>query len=907
MFFNKEKVIKKKKTALRRRLLELEKQKNKKKGNKFFLILKRLFLFFLLIFFISSAIFVYWVSTLDIPDISLIRKMKVAQSTKIYDKNGELLYRLYDEEDRTIKPLKEISKNVQHAIISIEDKDFYNHQGIKPTSILKAFYENLTHKRRYVRGGSTITQQVIKNTILTPEKTITRKVKELILAYKLEKLWSKDQILETYLNEVGFGGTLYGIEEASQYFFGVPSSDLSIAQSAYLAAMPQAPTRYSPYGHHKVELENRKNLILKLMLQQGYITYEEYKKAIEQKPEFVFKKRDLKNIKAPHFVMYIVDKLKKQFGEDIRTIGYSVYTSLDWELQKKIETIVQEKINDEILKLNPKTNAGVVIIDTKTGHILSMVGSRDYFDEDIDGKYNITTALRQPGSSFKPIVYYTALNMGYTPDTVLWDTPTEFSLNPRCKMEIDEETNKIIPISKSFKKRNGCYRPNDFDFKFRGPMTLKEVLPQSLNIPAVKVLYLVGVSKALNNARNFGITTLNRIPSYYGLNLVLGGGEVKLLDLTSVYGMFANEGIKTKPVSIIKIQDSKGKDIFESKTEKVRVAEVQPVRQLNKILSNWHLKAPIFGVNSPMYFKNREVAVKSGTTNDSRDFWTMGYDPGHVAVGVWVGDNENKPFNSFLWPGNLSKRIWKDAMTEALKQYPYTKTFAEPIEIDETEMKPVFKGIWQGDKSVRIDTNTGKMATEDTPDEFTDEIIVPDYHSILYYVNRDDPHGTIPEQKDPAFENWEIGIKYWQKANEDKIIENREEALIKLAEYFGSIEKAEAFLSGEDYQSDEESNNEDNQNYDKGQLDYRVFSPGDGDTFRKQESIFVKAVEGDDNIKLYNIYWNGDLVAHNKTGLFNLKISDINEDKVKESNVLKIEAISVDNKKDSRMKIINIK
>jgi len=494
-------------TALQRRL-QATKKKNKKN------IFKKILIFLLLIFFVSSGGFFLWVSSLKIPDIGMIRQRNVAQSTKIYDKNGELLYRLYENESRTIVPISKISKNALYAAIAVEDKDFYKHNGVKPTSIIKAAYENLTHKRKYSRGGSTITQQVIKNTILTPEKTITRKIKEAILAYKLEKIWTKDQILELYLNETPYGSTIYGIEEAAVYYFGKHASDLTVEEAAYLAAMTQAPTTYSPYGKHRDALDKRKNLVLSLMLQEGYINLKEFKEARDAKIEFTLKKGNPR-IKAPHFVMFIVEKLEEEYGKEVRTAGLNVYTTLDLKLQEKLELLAKESI-DEASKKFKVSNTGIVAIETQTGHILAMVGSKDYFDKTIDGKYNIATALRQPGSSFKPIVYLAALEKGYTPKTVLWDVDTEFSL--RCKPQFDEEGNKIT-LSKAAKRARGCYNPQNFDGKFKGPMLLENALPESRNIPAVKVLYLVGVKNAIDRAKDFGIKSLSRSAGFYGLKL----------------------------------------------------------------------------------------------------------------------------------------------------------------------------------------------------------------------------------------------------------------------------------------------------------------------------------------------------------------------------------------------------
>ena len=399
---------------------------------------------------------------------------------------------------------------------------------------------------------------------------------------------------------------MYGIEEAALYYFGKHAIDLGVAESAYLAAMPQAPTTYSPYGDNRQALDNRKDLILNLMLNQGYITSTEYQEASDENVQFVFKDSQ-SGLKAPHFVFHVIEELEEKYGKEaLKTDGLRVTTTLDYQLQQKLEAIAKEKAL-EGKKTYDAENASIVAIETETGNIISMVGSRDYFDEAIDGKVNIATSKRQPGSSFKPIVYLSAFEKGYTPETVVWDVDTEFAL--KCQPQTARDVAR---------KTDGCYRPRNFDNKFKGAIELKNALPESRNIPAIKALYLVGVEKAISNAKLFGIKSLNKSASFYGLNLVLGGGEVQLLNLVSTYGTFANEGIRVEPAAILEVKDSDGKVIFEHEVENKRVMDSKYVKNLNEILSNDALKYPTFGRNSDLYFGGR-VASKTGTTNDNRD------------------------------------------------------------------------------------------------------------------------------------------------------------------------------------------------------------------------------------------------------------------------------------------------
>lgn len=712
-------------------------------------VLKRdLLIFLIIIGMIGSGFVMLWISTFKIPDLQSFDERIVAQSTKIYDRTGEiLLYDVHQDIRRTIVPYEEISRNIKNATVAIEDAEFYNHHGIRPMATLRAvFIQPLRGKG--VQGGSTITQQVVKNSILTTEKKIARKIKEWVLAIKLEREMSKRDILTLYLNETPYGGNIYGIEEASLSFFGKSSKDLSLAEAAYLAAIPQAPTFYSPYGENFDKLTERKNLVLDKMLENGFITEEEMLTAKEE--DVTFRKKTAKGIKAPHFVMYIKNILEEKYGEKVISEGgLKVITTLDYDLQEKAEEILKRKAFENEKNFNAE-NLALVAVEAKTGQILTMVGSRDYFDEKIDGNFNVATAHRQPGSAFKPFVYATAFNKGYTPDTVVFDLKTEFSLycNPNG-----------TPISPG--DAGKCYSPDNYDNIFRGPMTLRDALAQSVNIPAIKVLYLAGLEDSLKTAKNMGISSLTNI-NQYGLTLVLGGGEVSPLDITSAYAVFANEGIKNPSTGILKVEDKEGNILEEFKQKSSRVLPEKSALYISDILSDNTARTPAFDERSPLYFEGRDVAGKTGTTNDYRDAWTVGYTT-QVAVGVWAGNNDNSSMEKKV-AGFIVTPVWNEFMQEILKKYPDEK-FKEPDYNYDESLKPILRGLWQGGTTYYIDKISGKLATEYTPEELKIEKVVPEYHSILYWVDKNNPLGPKPTnpKNDKQFERWEYGVTKWVK------------------------------------------------------------------------------------------------------------------------------------------------
>ncbi len=701
----------------------------------------------ILAFLFSCAIFiagamVIWVSTFKVPSADTIEYRKISQSTKIYDQTGKiLLYDVYQNAKRTVVPFESISQYIKDASISIEDKAFYTHNGIRPSSILRAILVDIL-TLDFTQGGSTITQQVVKKSILVDDKTPIRKLKEFVLALKLEKILTKDQILAMYLNENPYGGTLYGVEEASQAFFGKPASDVTLAEAAYLAALPQAPTYFSPYGKNFDALENRKNLVLKEMFKDGKINQEDYDKALAEK--VVFLPKSDKGIKAPHFVMYVIEQLKNNYGEDvIEQGGLKVITTLNYDWQAKAEKIANEYALTNKKNFNGENDA-FVAIDPKTGYILTMVGSRDYFDKDIDGNFNVVLAHRQPGSTFKPFAYAEAFIKGYTPDTVLFDVPTQFST--KCPVESRESG-------------GNCYSPVNYDDKFRGPMTMREALAQSINIPSVQTLYLAGITDTIRLATNMGISSLSD-SNTYGLTLVLGGGEVSLLDMTSAYGVFATEGVRNPPVAIVEVFDKNGKSLEKAKMSPTKVLDEETARKISDVLSDNVARTPLYGANSSIYFPARDVAVKTGTTNDYKDAWIIGYTP-NLVVGTWAGNNNNTPMEKKV-SGLIVAPMWRAFMNEILPSVP-VENFTGPQKEDAYALKPVLRGKWQGGISQVIQGSYDP----NVPYNSIQEILTGGVHSILYWVDKDNPRGPIPlnPDSDSQFSRWEYPVRIWAAQN----------------------------------------------------------------------------------------------------------------------------------------------
>lgn len=574
-------------------------------------------------------------------------------STKILDRNGQVLYDIYSDQRRTPVEITNVPLYLKQATVAIEDKNFYKHQGFDPLGMLRGFSRLFT--RGYAQGGSTLTQQLVKNVLLTSERSVFRKINEFILAVQIERRYSKDQILQMYLNEAPYGGTAWGVEAASEVYFGKSVKDLNLVESAILAGMPQRPSAYSPYSSTPKAYIERTKAVLRRMREDGYITSEQEEASLAELENVKFQSRG-SSFKAPHFVQYVQKILEERYGEKVvEQGGLKVTTTLDLSLQEKAQNIVSEEIAKvENLRI---TNGGSVVIDPQTAQILAMVGSKKFDDPNYDGQVNVTVALRQPGSSFKPITYVTAFKKGYTPSTMLVDVPTSF---PGGEGQPD-------------------YNPVSYDGKYRGPVQLRYALGNSLNIPAVKLLALVGIKDVLQTAYDLGLTSLpptNETLSRVGLSLTLGGGEIRLLELTSAYSAFFNGGYKVEPVAILKVEDADGKVLEEVKTKKSaselgtkQVLTKEQAFLISHVLSDNEARKDAFGPNSSLNVSGKQIAAKTGTTNDKRDNWTIGGNP-QRAVGVWVGNNDNTPMLSLTSGVSGAAPIWRKILLESLNGLP---------------------------------------------------------------------------------------------------------------------------------------------------------------------------------------------------------------------------------------------
>ena len=748
----------KKKSGWKSRPIGQKKIKRTKKRKKR-PVRKLLFTLIFLILLVGAMItgIFAWLSR-DLPHPEKFSQRNIAQSTKIYDRTGKvILYEIFAEQRRTLINLSDIPQHLIYATLVSEDKDFFQHPGFDLKAIVRAILVDILRGGK-VQGGSTLTQQFVKNAFLTPQKTYQRKIKEVLLAYQIEKKYSKEEILQMYFNEIPYGSNAYGAEAASQIYFNKSVRDLTLDEAVLLSALPKAPTYYSPYGDHLQELIIRKDYILNSMANEGYITREI---AIKTKEINVLEKITPRreNITAPHFIMYVKNLLTEKYSQRVvEQGGLKVITTLDVNKQKIAEQAIEARAekNEEIFKA---TNAALVSLDVKTGQILALVGSKNFFDETIDGQVNVVTRLRQPGSSFKPIVYAAAFEKGYTPETVLFDVETNFGPAGPEKEE---------------------YIPRNYDEKFRGPVTMRQALAGSLNIPGVKTLYLSGLDRVLNLAQRMGYTSLTD-KSRYGLSLVLGGGEIKLLEHTAAFGIFAREGKKIPTICILKIEDSKGKILEQNNPELILSQEVitpQITRLINDVLSDNQSRAFMFGQENPLTLPDRPVAAKTGTTNNFRDAWLIGYTP-DLVTGVWVGNSRNEAMAEKASGANVAGPIWHEFMSKALAKTP-GKNFnpPEPIEV----VKPILRGEMPGEITLEVDKASGKLATDLTPDSQKIEKTFKKYYPILYYVNKNDPQGPAPEDPatDPQYDFWYEGIKNWLQDLASKPEEERTETIFEI-------------------------------------------------------------------------------------------------------------------------------
>jgi len=630
--------------------------------------------FLLLIF--GSVIFF----ATQIPSPSDLTNRTIASSTKIYDRNNELLYDIYQNQNRTPIKLTDVPDFVKQATISIEDKDFYKHGGFSVVGIIRSVFELVVHRR--VEGGSTLTQQLVKNALLSGERTITRKLKEFILAVQVERSYSKDQILEMYLNEIPYGGTAYGIEAAANLYFGKHANELDLAEAALLAGLPQQPSVYSPYGTHPELSKVRQKEVLRRMVEDKYINSDQAKSAADESLTYRTAQNEA-GFKAPHFVLYVKEKLIEQFGDKlVEQGGLKVTTSLDYKLQKQAEEIVKKEVDN--LKGASVGNGAALVLDPKTGQILSMVGSKDYFAKSepegcsegvncsFEPNVNVATSKRQPGSATKPINYSKALEKGYTATQVYIDAKTEFPGG-----------------------NQPTYIPVNYDGQFHGPVQMRYALANSYNIPAVKNLALTGVKEVMDLGYKMGISTWEPTTenvNSVGLSLTLGGREVKLLDLASAFGVFANQGNQLDPASILKVEDSKGKTLFEYKqTEGRKVLDPGIAFIISDILSDNGARTAAFGSNSVLVIPGKTVAVKTGTTDQKKDNWAVGFTPS-VVVGVWVGNNDNSVMSPVVTSGVTgASPIWNKIMRAVLADKS-NQPFEKPVNVNSMDVDALMSG-----------------------------------------------------------------------------------------------------------------------------------------------------------------------------------------------------------------------
>ncbi len=594
---------------------------------------------FLVVFSITLIGRIFYVQILkDLPNVNQIYNPPKL-STRIVDRNGNLLFKFYEDENRSWVPLDKIPKSLIEATIAIEDKDFYNHHGLSLKGIINAvFYDFKNSADTRLRGGSTITQQLVKNVFFTGDKTFKRKIREAILTVLVERKLSKDEILERYFNQVPYGGEAYGVQEASLKYFGKNVWDLDMAQATFLAGLPAAPSSYSPFGNNPDYGFYRQKHVIEEMVNAKFINQETADNILKEKVEIT---KENQKIQAPHFVFYVKSILEQKYGyENFGKLGLTITTSLDLNTQKMSEKIVKDEVdNIKNLKIS---NGAALVLDVKNGDILAMVGSKDYNAKDIDGQFNVTTGLRQPGSSIKPINYLLALENGYSLASTIDDTPVTY----------------YVPGQKP-------YSPQDYTGKFMGRVTLKTALASSLNVPSVKLLSQNGVDNMINLAESMGITTW-KDRSRYGLSLALGSAEVKMTDLAQAYSIFANSGKKIEVNPILKIQNYLGETIYEKHNEEKEVVKKEDAFLINDALSDNFARAPIFGTSSKLVIPGKTVAVKTGTTNNLKDNWCIGWSPS-VLVATWVGNNDGTPMSWVASGVTGATPVWNKIISEVLK------------------------------------------------------------------------------------------------------------------------------------------------------------------------------------------------------------------------------------------------
>ncbi len=695
-------------------------------------------------------VYVLWVSR-DLPTPGKLANGDIKDSTRIMDRNDKLLYSFYKDYNRIYVTLDQIPENLRKATIAVEDRNFYRNKGFSVTGMVRGLIIDPIFRKR-ATGGSTITQQLVKNTLLTPERTPTRKLKELILAIQVDSRFTKDQILEMYLNNIPYGGTAVGIEAASDLYFNKHAKDLTLAQSAFLAGLPQLPSYYSPYINKDKAYIGRSEQVLKRMKEDGYISEKQAKDSLNEIKNFTFAEQKTEAINAPHFVMYVRQQLVDMFGENLVSNGnLTVKTTLDADLERDAENIVSKEF--EKYKNYKVKNAAVVALDVKTGGVLVMVGSRDYFNTDNDGNFNAATSLRQPGSSLKPIMYSVAFEKGYTPATLVMDVKTEFPV--------------IDPTDPT-------YTPVNYDGKFRGPVQLRFALGNSLNVPAVKMLARVGIKSVMQKGFDMGIDNwepTNKNLQNVGLSLVLGGREASLLQITSAYSVFARQGIRRDPYTIQEVKDRNGKVLYKHEDETGRnVLEPEVAFLISHILLDNNARTEAFGPNSWLVVPGRTVAVKTGTTDQKRDNWTIGYTPSYT-VGVWVGNNDNTPLDPRIASGITgASPIWNKVMSRILKGTK-TEEFSKPDKVIDKQVDAFSGGLPIDGQPTRVEYfikgtepttkspiyKTLKMSKHDNGKLASDEELSRNDYDTMEVINfvEDDPVSTDGKNR------WQEAIDAW--------------------------------------------------------------------------------------------------------------------------------------------------
>lgn len=673
-------------------------------------------------------------------------------STKILDRDGDVLYDIFEDERRTLVTLDEIPDNLENATIAIEDKNFYKHGGFDFFGTLRGLSRFITRGR--AQGGSTITQQLVKNVLLTPERSVFRKIKELVLAIQIERKYEKDEILQMYLNEAPYGGTAWGVEAASETYFGKKAKELDLVESAILAGMPQRPSFYSPYSSNPEAYIERTENVLRRMREDEYISEEQERDALARLGSVIFQEKGA-SFKAPHFVQYVQEILVERYGEQVvEQGGLKVTTTLDLELQDEAQSIVKSEI-DKVTGLKI-SNGAAVAVDPETGEILAMVGSRGFNDPEIDGQVNVTTSLRQPGSAIKPITYVTGFAKGFTASTLLMDVPTQFP------------GGATQPI----------YEPKNYDGEYRGPIQVRYALANSINVAAVKMLAMVGIRNVLETAYDLGLKSLEPTRdtlSRVGLSLTLGGGEVRLIELTGAYAAFVNGGFRIDPVAILKVEDSNGKVLEEVEPEKgKRVISEENAFLIANILSDNSARADVFGTNSLLNIAGRQIAVKTGTTNDQRDNWTVGGNT-QIMIGVWVGNNDNSPMLQVASGVTGASPIWRRIVMAALAgkselgfEAPKGIVTASVDKVSgyrshdgyPSRAEVFAKGTEPGEdlvhKKLKVCKSDGKLAGPS-------DISSGNYDEKEYFVFREeDPTGGIDGEN-----MWQKGIIEWLKTQSD--------------------------------------------------------------------------------------------------------------------------------------------